>query len=237
MSDDQPVALVTGSRKGIGRFLAEHLLTRGYRVVGCSRGPADWAREGYLHILADVGDESQVKSLLRQLAQVHGRLDAVVNNAGNASMNHMLLTPADTVARLVQTNLIGTFIVSREASKLMQKRHFGRIVNFSSVAVPMHLAGQAAYVAAKGAVEALSGVMARELADFGITVNVVGPPPIATDMLRGVPQEKIDRLVESMPVRRPGTFTDVANVIDFFLRRESDAVTGQVIYLGGVSRA
>ena len=76
--------------------------------------------------------------------------------------------------------------------------------------------------------------MARELAEYGITVNVIGPPPIETDMIRGVPKDKIEQLIDSMVVRRLGTFTDVANVLDFFLRRESEAVTGQVIYLGGV---
>lgn len=98
----------------------------------------------------------------------------------------------------------------------------------------LRLAGQAVYAASKSAVVNLSEIMARELAEFGITVNVVGPTPIATDMIRGVPQEKLDRLVASMPIQRLGTFEDVANVVDFFLRPESSAITGQVIYLGGV---
>jgi 3-oxoacyl-[acyl-carrier protein] reductase len=124
--------------------------------------------------------------------------------------------------------------VSREAAKLMQKRKFGRVVNFSTIAVPMRLSGHAAYVASKAAVENLSQVMAREVADYGITVNVVGATPIATDMNRGVPQETMDKLIAQFPIKRMGTFEDVANVVDFFLRRESSAVTGQVVVLGGV---
>jgi len=231
---ETPVALVTGARKGIGRFLSEHLLQQGYRVVGCSRSPCDWHAEGFVHLPADVTDEPQIKALFREITNMGGRLDVLLNNAGAASMNHSLLTPVETVSKLMGTNLLGTWLVSREAAKLMQKRKYGRIVNFSSIAVPMRLAGQAAYVAAKCAVESLSQVMAREVAEYGITVNVVGATPIATDMTRGVPQEKMDRLVEQFPIKRMGTFADVANVVDFFLRPESDAITGQVIYLGGV---
>ena len=116
----------------------------------------------------------------------------------------------------------------------MQKTGEGRIVKLSSVAVPLRLEGQAAYVASKAAVEGLSQVMARELGEYGITVNVIGPAPTATDMIRGVPKAKIERLVPSLPTKRPGTPEDVASVVDFLLRPESSAVTAQVIYLGGV---
>lgn len=233
-ASDARVALVTGARKGIGRFLAEHLLKQGYRVFGCSRNACEWHAEGFIHLPADVTDEAQVKALFREVTGISGRLDVLLNNAGAASMNHSLLTPVETVTKLMNANLLGTWLVSREAAKLMQKRKYGRIVNFSSIAVPMRLAGQAAYVAAKGAVEHLSQVMAREVAEYGITINVVGATPIATDMTRGVPQEKMDRLVEQFPIKRMGTMEDVANVVDFFLRPESDAVTGQIVYLGGV---
>jgi 3-oxoacyl-[acyl-carrier protein] reductase len=227
------VALVTGARRGIGRFLAKHLLDGGFRVVGCSRNPADWEAPNYLHVQADVAKEAEVRSLMRRISKLHGRLDAVINCAGAATMNHVLLTPATTLEDLLRTNVVGTFLVSREAVKLMRPRGFGRIVNFSSIAVPLRLEGQAAYVASKSAVVALTQVMARELAELGITLNVVGPPPIETDMIRGVPAQKIDRLVTAMPVKRLGTMPDVANVVDFFLRPESGAVTGQVVYLGG----
>lgn len=235
MPGSMPVALVTGARKGIGRFLSEHLLQAGYQVIGCSRQAADWQIQGYLHVQTDVSNETQVVALLRRIRKSHRRLDVVINSAGAASMNHTLLTPASTVERLMNANVLGAFLVSREAAKLMRRRHFGRIVTFSSVAAPMRLEGQAAYAASKSAVVTLSQVMAREFADFGITVNVIGPAPIPTDMIRGVPKTTIDRLISSMPIKRMGTFEDVANVVDFFLRAESSAITGQVIYLGGVT--
>lgn len=235
MSDESnPVALVTGARKGIGRALVDHLLDRGYRVIGCSRQEAGWEAEGFLHLQVDVSDEAQVKRLFREIKRRYGRLDAAINNAAVASMNHVLLTPAASVEKMLRANVLGTFLVSREAAKVMQKHKYGRIVNLSSIAVPMRLGGQSAYVASKASVESLSQVMARELGVYGITVNVVGSSPIDTDMTRGLAPDKVEHLVRAMAVRRMGTVADVVNVIDFFLRPESEAVTGQVIYLGGL---
>jgi len=100
--------------------------------------------------------------------------------------------------------------------------------------VPLKLAGEAAYVASKSAVVALTHVLAREFAEYGITVNCVGPGPLATNLIRSVPKQKIDRLLEQQAIPRMGTLDDVANTVDFFLRPQSGFVTGQTIYLGGV---
>ncbi len=172
--------------------------------------------------------------MIRSIRQRHGRLDVVINNAGIASLNHSLLTPVPTFADIVSTNLLGTFVVSRESAKLMRRRSFGRIINFSTVAVPLRLEGESAYVASKDAVVALTQVMARELAEFGVTCNVVGPTPIDTDLIRSVPQEKIDQIVDRLAVKRLGRFADVVNIIEFFARPESEYITGQVLYMGGV---
>lgn len=234
MSDRQ-VVLITGARKGIGRFLAEHFSCQGALVEGCSREAPDWSLDGYTHHQADVTDEAQVKAMISAIGRRHGRLDVVINNAGVAAMNHSLLTPAASVDRIFATNVRGTFLVCREAARLMQRHRFGRIVNLSTVAVPLRLEGEALYAASKSAVEMLTRILARELGQFGITVNAVGPTPIETDLIRGVPADKIQRIIDTLAIRRLGRFEDVANVIDFFVRRESDYVTGQVIYLGGVS--
>ncbi|MDQ4145927.1 MAG: SDR family oxidoreductase [Actinomycetota bacterium] len=234
MTAERPVVLVTGSRKGIGRHLVEHFIGQGAIVEGCSRQPSDWALPEYTHHCVDVTDEVAVRGMMDSIRQRHGRLDVTINNAGVASLNHCLLTPLDTMRQVMSTNALGTFIVSRESAKLMRRRSFGRIINFSTVAVPMRLEGEAAYVASKSAVVALTRVMAHELAAFGITCNVVGPTPIDTDLIRSVPREKIDDIVSRLAFKRLGQFVDVTNVVDFFVRPESNYVTGQVLYLGGV---
>lgn len=231
---ERPVTLITGTSRGIGRYLASHYLERGHSVVGCSRRPVDWEAEGYRHFETDVADEVAVKQIFRFIRQELGALDHLINNAGIAAMNHALLTPIDTVRKVLETNVIGTFLFCREAAKVMQKRAFGRIVNFSTVAVPLKLEGEAIYASSKAAVHSLTQILARELASYGITVNAVGPVPIDTDLVRGVPKEKIAALVDRQAIHRLGEFRDVANVIDFFLAKESEMVTGQTIYLGGV---
>lgn len=230
---EQAVTLITGARKGIGRFLVDHYTRRDGLVVGCSREPVTETIPGYQHFCLDVSDEKAVKAMMNEVRQKYGRLDHLINNAGVAATGHFLLTPAETVLRVYQTNVIGSFLFSREAAKLMKKGRAGRIVNFSSAAVPLKLAGEAVYASSKAAIVSLTEILARELAPFGITVNAVGPTPILTDLIRAMPPEKVQAIIDTQPVRRPGTFADVANVIDFFLRPESDFVTGQVIYLGG----
>ena len=163
-----------------------------------------------------------------------GRLDNLLNNAGIASMNHSLLTPISTLRKILDTNVIGCFLFCREAAKIMKKNRFGRIVNFSTVAVPLRLEGEAAYVASKAAVEGLTNVLSREFAIFGVTVNTIGPVPI-----RNRPDPCGSRGQDSAYCGQadhppPGRFEDVANVTDFFLQPGSDFVTGQHIYLGGL---
>jgi 3-oxoacyl-[acyl-carrier protein] reductase len=230
-----PVTLITGSRKGIGRYLVEHFLAQGHRVFGCSRQPIDRPLVGYTHIEADVTEETQVRAVVSAVRRAAGRIDNLINNAGIASMNHSMLTPFDTVNNILQTNVVGTFLFCRETAKVMQAARYGRIVNFSSVAVPLRLEGEAAYAASKAAVGTLTEVMAREFGPLGITVNAIGPTPVETDLIRSVPKERIDVILAQQAVRRIGTFEDVANVVDFFVSPASGFVTGQTIYLGGVS--
>ena len=134
----------------------------------------------------------------------------------------------------MKTNFTGTFLFCREAARLMQLHRFGRIVNFASVAVPLKLEGEAVYAASKAAVISLTQILAREFAEFGVTVNAIGPTPIKTDLLRGVSPEKLGAVIERQAIKRYGEPQDVIHVIDFFVHRASDFVTGQVIFLGGV---
>lgn len=234
MEPDKRTILVTGARKGIGRALAEHYLEGGERVIGCSRNESDLEHASYHHFEADISSEEDVKRMFASIRRDIGRLDVLINNAGIASMNHVILTPGSTVSKIMATNFLGTFIASREAVKLMKKQSSGRIVNLATVATPLKLEGEAAYAASKAAVVSLTEIMAREVSPFNITVNAVGPTPIATDLIRSVSKEKIEALIERQAVKRLGEYRDVINVIDFFIRPESDFVTGQTLYLGGV---
>jgi 3-oxoacyl-[acyl-carrier protein] reductase len=117
---------------------------------------------------------------------------------------------------------------------MMRKSPAARIVNISTVAVPLRLEGEAVYAASKSALETFTRIAAKEVAPFGITCNAVGPCPIRTKLTAGVPDKKIQTIIDAQAVRRWAVPADVVNVIDFFLRPESAMVTGQVVYLGGV---
>ncbi|MCP4050886.1 MAG: SDR family oxidoreductase [bacterium] len=227
--------LITGTRKGIGKYLVEHYINKGFRVIGCSRNKADYEFEKYKHYCLDISDETSVKNMFMEINKKYNRLDILINNAGVASMNHSLLTPLKTAHKIIDTNLIGTFLFCREAARLMQRNKFGRIINFVTVAVPLKLAGEAIYSASKAAVLNLTQIMAKELGDMNITVNAIGPTPVKTDLIRSIPKPKIDNLINSQSIRRFGTFEDISNITDFFIKSESDFITGQVLYLGGVT--
>jgi 3-oxoacyl-[acyl-carrier protein] reductase len=231
---DEPLGMViTGTRKGLGKHLVEHYCQAGWEVFGCSREQVDYTLPSYHHYCLDVADEAAVGEMFAEIGRDGGRLDVLINNAGIASMNHVMLTPLSTVADIFKTNVLGTYLFSRQAARLMSRRRFGRIVNLATVATPLRLEGEAAYAASKAAVVSLTQIMAREFSELGITVNAVGPGPLDTDLTRTVRKEKIEKLLGQLAIKHLGELTDVSNVIDFLIAPESGAVTGQIIYLGG----
>ncbi len=231
---DRKVIIITGSRKGIGRHLAEYYLRKGHVVAGCSRGESDLRHRAYTHYEVDVADEAAVKSMIFDVAKRESRIDILINNAGVTSMNHSLLTPLDSFETIFKTNLYGTFLFSREAAKVMARKRFGRIVNFSSIAVPLRLDGEAAYASSKAAVESFTRILAKEIGGMNVTCNAIGASPIKTDMTKDFPKDTMDAVIKRQTIRRFGKFSDVANAVDFFIKPESDFITGQVIYLGGI---
>ncbi len=227
------VCLITGASRGIGRFLAESLLERNFLVAGCSRGESSLCRDGYLHCAVDVTEEKGVVSMVRHVEKKWGGIDVLINNAGVAGMGPMSLIPEPAARKIFLTNFLGTFLFTREAGKGMIRKKRGRIVNFTSVAVPFHLEGEAIYASSKSAIEEFTRISARELGPFGITVNALGPGPVQTDLIRGVAEDKIRGVISRQAIRRMGEMRDILNVVQFFISDQSDFITGQCLYLGG----
>ncbi|WP_086290738.1 SDR family NAD(P)-dependent oxidoreductase [Campylobacter devanensis] len=242
----QRIIVITGTRKGIGKELSQYYLGLGDIVCGCSRGNSSIVHPNYRHFELDVGDEMAVVSMIRTIKKEFGKIDVLLNNAGIASMNHILTTPFKTMHNIFSTNVFGTFLFLREVSKIMVQNYKKldeslknsmpyRIVNFATVATPLRLEGEAVYAASKAALINLTQVGAKELSEFGITINAIGPTPVPTDLIKNVPKDKIDTLLNQQAIKRFGEFNDVLNVIEFFLNKKSSFITGQVIYLGGVN--
>lgn len=227
------IFLITGDRKGIGRKLSEYYLKSGNIVLGCSRNGSELKHKNYQHFICDVGDESSVKKMISLVRKKYKTIDVLINNAGMASMNHILTTPSETFDKLVTTNFKGTFLMLREGSKMMRKNG-GNIINFSTVAAPLNLEGEAIYASTKSAVEKLTKITAYELAQYKIRVNAIGPTPIDTDLIKAVPKNKIQELISKQAIQRLGNFDDIKNIIDFYISEKSSFITAQTLFLGGV---
>jgi 3-oxoacyl-[acyl-carrier protein] reductase len=229
------IVIITGTRKGLGKELAAYFLSQGDIVYGCSRRNGAIEHSNYRHFSINVADENGVVSMVREIYKAHKHIDILINNAGVASMNHFLLTPYSTAHKLIETNFYGTFLLCREVAKMMVRQKSGRIINYTTVAVPLNLEGELVYSSSKAAVEQLTRVLAAEIGNSGVTVNAIGPTPISTDLIKNVPENKIQELIGKQSIKRLGKFDDVLNVIKFFIAPESDFITGQIIYLGGIN--
>jgi len=228
--------LITGSSRGLGKELAEHFLHQGYNVYGCSRSSGEIEHDNYHHFELDVSSATQVTEFFFKLRKKIKHLDAVINNAGIASMNAFALTPPETFKKIFDINVQGTFLFCQKALGLLKRAKNPRIINTTTVAVPLQLEGESIYAASKSAVEMLTQIVAKEYGGFGITCNAIGPSPIETNLIKGVPKDKIAKLIEQQSIKKMATPADVINLVDFFLKPESSMISGQIIYLGGISK-
>jgi 3-oxoacyl-[acyl-carrier protein] reductase len=226
-----PTALITGTSQGLGRALAERLLADGWIVHGFARGTQTLVHASFHGHAVDVTDESAVRAAVATVAEA-GRIDLLVNNAGAASLNSVLLTPGAVADALMRVNYLGAFHCLQAVGKVMVRQRAGRIVNLTTVAVPLSLEGEAAYVASKAAVEALTKVAAKELASQGVRVIALGFGPIDTRLTRAVPDSALAKINDA--IGRPQG-TTMAQAVEFILSRihDTDLKSGGVEYLAG----
>ncbi len=225
-----PTALITGTSQGLGLALAERLLADGWTVHGFARGAQTLVHERFTAHAVDVTDEAAVRAAVSTVAAA-GRIDLLVNNAGAASMNALLLTPGSVAEQLMRVNYLGTFHCLQAVGKVMVRQRAGRIINLTTVAVPLSLEGEAAYVASKAAVEALTKVAAKELASSGVVVTAVGFGPVETKLTRAVPKAALAKI--NAAIGRPEG-TTMTQAVDFILAHMRTAESGQVAYLGQI---
>ena len=235
------IALVTGASRGIGRAIAARLAAQGAHVVAAARGEnaravADeiGARGGRAEAIAlDVTAAGAAEQAIATTLERHGRIDILVNNAGIARDQLMLRMKRDDWDAVLATNLTAAFALTQAALKPMIRQRDGRIICISSVVGQSGNAGQANYAASKAGLIGFAKAVALEVASRGVTVNVVAPGLIETDMTRAITDNVRDEWAARIPLRRLGKPEDVAAAVCFLASDEASYITGQVLAVNG----
>ena len=240
---DDRVAVVTGGASGIGLATAELLASNGWKLAIFDIG--DRALEAIRQRMADradmlvakldVTDETAVELEIARVEEKLGPIFGVVNSAGIAADKYVFDTPVDLFRRILDVNVVGTFIVARAAALRMKQRRQGSIVNIASVAGLRGSKGRSAYGSSKGAVAVLTQVMANDLAHYGIRVNAVAPGPVDTPMVQALhTAEDRKTWTRFIPMRRYGRPEEIAETICFLLdEKRSSYITGEIIAVDG----
>jgi 3-oxoacyl-[acyl-carrier protein] reductase len=235
------VALVTGASRGIGRAIAARLAARGAIVVAAARGDnanavaAEIAAAGGRAEAAalDVTENGAAETAVKGVIDRHGRIDVLVNNAGITRDQLMLRLKREDWDAVLATNLTAAYALTQAALKPMIRQRSGRIISVGSVVGQSGNAGQANYAASKAGLIGFSKAVALEVASRGITVNVVAPGLIETDMTRAMTEDARKDWEEKIPLRRLGTPDDIAATVCFLASDEASYITGQVIAVNG----
>ena len=238
---DGKVAIVTGASRGIGRAIAERLAAGGAVVVCVARGGNAEATAAAITAAggkavahaADVTDGAAVEQLIGQTVAAHGTLDIVVSNAGITRDQLLLRMKRDDWDQVIATNLTATFTLCQAALKPMIRQRAGRIIAISSVVGQMGNAGQANYAASKAGLIGFCKSLAREVASRQVTVNVVAPGFVETDMTRAIAEQAKAQLTAQIPLGRIGTPAEIAAAVGFLASDEASYITGQVLAVNG----
>jgi len=232
MPDDRRVVIVTGASRGIGAACAARFAAQGDRVIGLSRsGGTDSATISHRRV--DLRDPEAVEEIFEQIDADHGRLDVLVANAGVTSDQLSLRMSDEQFASVIDTNLNASFRVVRLALRRMLRQRRGRIVAISSIGAFMGLPGQANYAASKAGLAGMARAIAREVAHRGITVNVVAPGLVETDMTEALGSERLEAMTSQVPVGRLGSPDEIAAAVGFLCSESASYITGSILAVDG----
>jgi 3-oxoacyl-[acyl-carrier protein] reductase len=229
------IALVTGASRGIGKAIAQQLVAQGMTVIGTATSAEgasaiDAFAKG---MVLDVTKQDSIDNLLTNMADTVGMPSILINNAGITADNLFMRMKDDEWDRVLAANLTSVFKLSRACIRPMIKAKWGRIVNISSIVAFIGNAGQANYAAAKSGVIGLSKSLAQEVASRGITVNVIAPGFIETDMTKSLSIEQQEKLLQQIPMGRMGQATDIAATVQFLVSDAASYITGETIHING----
>ena len=240
---DKPVALITGATRGIGRAIALAAADQGYSIAFCYRQSQQHAEslrqeledKGAMVIeqALDICDESQVEQFFSAVEECFGRLDLLVNNAGQTKDGLLATMSLEDMQQVLNTNVLGSLLFCRSALKLMLPERRGCIVNISSISASKPNKGQTQYAASKGAVEALTRALAVEVASKGIRVNCVAPGVIKTDMAGDLLEQYEKEIKKRMLAKQLGAPEDIARAVMFLANPQNHYMTGEVIHVNG----
>jgi 3-oxoacyl-[acyl-carrier protein] reductase len=227
--------LITGSSRGIGNYLANYYIDSGFIVIGCSRNECNIKNENYIHIIADISNEKEILNVFKIIRKNYKRLDILINNAAiNPAILNVAFLPYKTIQDIYNVNVFAPILFCREAIKLMIRNKFGRIINIGSMATRHEVSGEALYTSTKASINAFTRVLSKEVATSGITVNIIAPSVIETELSKAINKEALKEVLNRNAIKEYGNLLDISNSIDYIIREESKSVTGQIIYLGGV---